>query len=185
MSESHDLTELLNAWQEGDESALEELMPFVYDELHRLAGSYMSAEKSGHTLQATALVNEAFIRLSGSSVDYADRKHFYVIAARMMRRVLVDHARSRSRKKRGDGVANLTISDEGRLADEQSELPILALDEALTTLAESDPRAAEGVELVYFGGLSIEEAAEALGVSKSTAYDDVRFARAWIRNAIS
>ncbi len=184
MNNRNDITGLLNAWQDGDESALESLAPVVYEELRRLAGSYMRAERDGHTLQATALVNEAFMRLSNGQVDYENRKHFFVIAARMMRRVLVDHARGKNRQKRGDGVLEVTLTGDARMADEQTELPILALDEALTSLAQSDPRSASAVELVYFGGLSIDEAAEALGISSSTAYEDMRFGRAWIKKAL-
>lgn len=185
MTGSDDVTALLQAWQDGDTTALDRLSPFVYQELRNLAGRYMRSERSDHTLQATALVNEAFIRLAGGDIDYENRKHFFVVAARMMRRVLVDHARSRSRQKRGAGALHLTVADEARLADERTELPILALDEALSQLAERDERAAKAIELVYFGGLSIDEAADALGIAASTAYEDIRFARAWIKNAIA
>lgn len=184
MSASEEITGLLKAWRGGDESALDRLAPFVYDELRRLAGSYMRSERGNHTLQATALVNEAFMRIAGSEIDYQDRRHFFVVAARMMRRVLVDHARGRSREKRGDGAADVTLTGAAGLDDAGSALPIIALDEALTSLAESDPRSAKALELVYFGGLSVEEAAQALEVSQSTAYEDVRFARAWVRKAL-
>ncbi|HZX24485.1 MAG TPA: sigma-70 family RNA polymerase sigma factor [Woeseiaceae bacterium] len=184
MGASEEITGLLQAWRSGDDSALERLAPFVYDELHRLAGRYMRAEREGHTLQATALVNEAFVRLAGSGIDYQDRKHFFVVAARLMRRVLVDHARARNREKRGDGALNVTLTGTAGVDDTALELPIIALDEALTSLADSDPRSAKALELVYFGGLSVEEAAQALEVSQSTAYEDVRFARAWVRKAL-
>ena len=182
MSGPDDITRLLQAWQNGDESALQELAPYVYRELHDLAGGYMRSERAGHTLQPTALVNEAFIRLTGTNVDYNSRKHFYVIAARMMRRVLVDHARSR--KSRSNPALQLTIADVSRVADEENELPILALDEAMSRLAERDQRAADAVELVYFGGLTVDDTAKILGVAASTVYDDIRFARAWIRQAV-
>lgn len=181
---SEEITGLLKAWRGGDESALERLAPFVYDELRRLAGSYMRSERDNHTLQPTALVNEAFMRVAGSAIDYEDRKHFFVVAARMMRRVLVDHARRVNREKRGDGAANVTLTGAAGMDDTALELPIIALDEALTSLADSDPRSAKALELVYFGGLSVDEAAHALEVSQSTAYEDVRFARAWVRKAL-
>jgi len=184
MSASEEITGLLQAWRGGDDSALDRLAPFVYDELRRLAGSYMRSERGNHTLQATALVNEAFMRIAGSEIDYQDRRHFFVVAARMMRRVLVDHARGANREKRGEGAANVTLTGAASLDDAASVLPIIALDEALTSLADSDPRSAKALELVYFGGLSVEEAAEALEVSQSTAYEDVRFARAWVRKAL-
>ena len=184
MAEPDDITQLLKDWQDGDDSAMEKLAPFVYRELHELAGGYMRAERGPHTLQATALVNEAFIKLAGSSVDYSDRKHFFVLAARVMRRVLVDHARGKSRKKRGDGALHVTVLDEGRVGDDTSDLPILALDEAMTALAERDPRAAELLELTYFGGLGVEDAAKAVDIAPSTAYEELRFARAWIRQAV-
>lgn len=184
MATPDEITRLLREWQDGDEAAMDKLAPFVYRELHALAGGYMRSEGAGHTLQATALVNEAFLRLAGSDVDYSDRQHFYVLAARTMRRVLVDHARSRNRKKRGDGALHLTISDEARLAEESNDLPILALDEAMSALAERDERAAELFELVYFGGLSVDDAARVVNIAASTAYEELRFARAWIRQAV-
>lgn len=184
MTAPDDITQLLHDWQGGDESALQKLTPFVYRELHELARGYMRGERAEHTLQPTALVNEAFLRLAGGEVDYESRKHFYVLAARMMRRVLVDHARGKARKKRGDPAMRLTVTDESRLADEASDLPIIALDEALSELAEHDQRAAEAIELVYFGGLSVEEAANVLGIAASTAYQELRFARAWIKQAV-
>ncbi|MEM7277969.1 MAG: ECF-type sigma factor [Pseudomonadota bacterium] len=185
MSSADDITGLLHSWQAGDDAALSRLTPMVYDELHRLAGAYMKSEKDGHTLQATALVNEAFMRLSAGEVDYDSRKHFFVIAARMMRRVLVDHARGKNRQKRGDGAASLTLTNQAAEDAGQIELPIIVLDEALTSLAGSDERSASAIELIYFGGLSVDEAADALGISSTTAYEDVRFGRAWIKKAMS
>jgi RNA polymerase sigma factor (TIGR02999 family) len=176
---------LLRSWQDGDEQAFEKLSPFVYQELRRLARNYMASESPAHTLQPTALVNEAFIRLVDGDIDYQSRKHFFVVAARMMRRVLVDHARARARVKRGDGAAAITYVESVHLGDEaDGSMSILSLDEALSSLAESDTRMASAVELIFFGGLSIDDAAGILDVSPSTVYEDVRFAKAWIKNAM-
>ncbi len=186
MSDTVNVTSLLSDWRAGDDTALERLSPYVYRELRRLARRYMAGEGPRHTLQATALVNEAFIRLIDSDIDYESRKHFYVIAARMMRRVLVDHARAKNRKKRGEGAVAVTFVDESRaaMADAQ-DMPILLLDEALSALADSDPRMAQAIELIYFGGLSIDEAGKVLGVSKTTVYEDVRFGKAWLSKAMT
>ena len=185
MTDSKNITVLLEEWREGDDTALDRLAPFVYDELHRLAGSYMRSERPGHTLQATALVNEAFLRIAGSDVEYKNRGHFFVIAAQMMRRILVDHARGRNSAKRGKGARNLTLTGAAATDDAALELPIIALDDALTSLAESDPRSAKAMELVYFGGLSTDELADALGIAASTAYEDLRFARAWVKKSLA
>ncbi len=184
MNESGDVTGLLHAWRNGDEAALDRLAPYVYQELRRLARKYMSAEPAQHTLQATALVNEAYIRLAGGDIDYQNRKHFYVVAARMMRRVLVDHARAKGRKKRGDGVSSVTLNEDVA-ADAGADVPILALDQALDELAGSDPRMADAVELIFFGGLTVDDAAEVLNVSTTTVYEDLRFARAWIKKSMA
>lgn len=185
MPESTDITSMLRDWRDGDANALERLTPLVYEELRRLARRYMAGEGSRHTLQATALVNEAFIRLVDGDIDYQDRKHFFVIAARMMRRVLVDHARARGRKKRGDGAVAVTIVEDAQASDDDAqEVSIVALDEALSQLAESDPRMASAVELIYFGGLAIDDVADVLEVSKTTVYEDVRFAKAWLKTAL-
>lgn len=145
----HAVTELLGAWREGDEMALEALTPLVYQHLHRLARSYMSRESAGHTLQATELVHEAFIRLVGSEVRFRDREHFYALSARLMRRVLVDFARRRATDKRGGGVAAVTL-DEEQMAP-LGDAALLALDEALDTLATYEPRQSQMVECRYFG----------------------------------
>lgn len=187
MNESLDVTDLLVAWRDGDEAALERLSPLLYTELRRLAGAYMAREAPGHTLQATALVNEAFVRLVDADVDYRDRRHFFALAARMMRRILVDHARSRERDKRGGGVLALSYDEELHVpaGGEGNTASVLELDEALSRLAEIDTRMVEAVELIFFGGLTYEEAAEVLGVSRSTLFEDVRFARAWLKRAMS
>lgn len=183
MSESRNPTELLRAWQGGDEAALEQLTSRIYDEMRLIAGRLMRSESSGHTLQATALVNEAFTRLLDARVDFQGRQHFLALAARTMRRVLVDHARARQRVKRGDGRLRVTL-DEQRLEDVDA-LDVIELDDALGKLADFDGKLARTVELMYFGGLSPEEAAAALGVSRSALYADLKFARAWLRTAMS
>jgi RNA polymerase sigma factor (TIGR02999 family) len=186
MNESLDVTGLLVAWRDGDEAALERLSPLLYTELRRLAGAYMAREAPGHTLQATALVNEAFVRLVDADVDYRDRRHFFALAARMMRRILVDHARTRERDKRGGGVVALSFDEEQHVPAGTSDgTSILELDEALSRLGEIDARMVEAVELIFFGGLTYEEAAEVLGISRSTLFEDVRFARAWLKRAMS
>jgi RNA polymerase sigma factor (TIGR02999 family) len=186
MNESLDVTGLLVAWRDGDEAALERLSPLLYTELRRLAGAYMAREAPGHTLQATALVNEAFVRLVDADVDYRDRRHFFALAARMMRRILVDHARTRERDKRGGGVVALSFDEEQHVPAGASDgTSILELDEALSRLGEIDARMVEAVELIFFGGLTYEEAAEVLGISRSTLFEDVRFARAWLKRAMS
>jgi RNA polymerase sigma factor (TIGR02999 family) len=186
MSAPDDFTGLLLASRDGDAQALDQLSPFVYQELRRLAQQYMAREHARHTLQATALVNEAMIRLVDGDIDIKGRKHFFVIAARMMRRVLVDHARGKNRHKRGSGAFAMTFADDSRFTnDENHDLPILMLDEALSQLAENDERMARAVELIYFGGMSVDDTAEVLGVSSSKIYEEVRFARAWLKQAIS
>lgn len=178
------ITQLIQNWQAGDNDALDRLTPFIYDELKRLARGYMRKEQPGHTLQATALVNEAFIQLAGAEADYDSRKHFLVVAARMMRRTLVDHARAKQSQKRGGGVANLTLREEaiGATGDNSD---LLELDLALDKLAESDESTASVIELIFFGGLTYEEAADYLGVSRSSVYDDLRFAKAWLKREMS
>lgn len=183
MAPDQDITRLLGRWQQGDAAALEDLSPYVYEELRKLAASHMRRERAGHTLQATALVHEAFIRLLGVETDFASRKHFYALASRLMRRVLVDHARSTQREKRGGGVARVTLS-ESRIEADGREHDILELDEALNKLAEIDARMARGVELQYFGGLTSTEAAEVLGISRTTLHNDMTFAKAWLQEAL-
>jgi len=182
--ERKDLTGLINAWQLGDDRALEELIPHVYDALHRLAEARMRREGSGHTLQATALVNEAFIRLANLELDYADRSHFLAMAARIMRRVLVDHARrKRSVRHGGDAVA-VTLNEEA-IAGTAEGPDVIDLDSALSRLAEFDKGLADAVELVFFGGLTYEEAASALGISKTRLFEDLNLAKAWLGTEIA
>lgn len=177
------VTHLLRAWRGGDEAALGALMPLIQDELHRLAQRYMNLERPDHTLQATALVNEAFLRLAESDVPWQDRAHFFAVAARIMRRILVDHARKRGRAKRGGGADRVTL-EEATLVTPRRPSDLVALDEALEALAEQDERKGRIVELHYFGGLSYEETAEALGISAATVHRDLRMAKAWLYNRL-
>jgi RNA polymerase sigma factor (TIGR02999 family) len=179
--QSHqDITELLIAWGRGDEDALSRLTPLVYDELHRLAGAYMRREHAGHTLQTTALVNEAYIKLVDSSrVRWQNRAHFFAMAAQLMRRILVDFARKRRYQKRGGDWRQVTLA-EGLGAATNLDSDLVALDDALQGLASLDPRKARVVELRFFGGLSLEETAEALQVSTDTIGREWRAAKAWL-----
>lgn len=175
-----DATQLLRAWNDGDEAALNELVPLVEQELHRLARAYMGRERQGHTLQATALVNEVFLRLAeGTTPEWRNRAHFVGIAARLMRRVLVDHARSRGYLKRGGGARRVPLDDATPIAPEM-ELDLLAVDRALEALAKADPRKSQVVELRFFGGLSVDETADVLGISAETVKRDWRFAKLWL-----
>ena len=178
-----DLNPLLDAWQDGDREALERAVPALYDELKRLARRAMRGERGGHTLQATALVNEAYLKLADADVPVTSRAHFLALAARMMRRILVDHARARSREKRGGGRTLLEL-DEALVADRQPAFELLALDDALDRLAELGERPSRAIELIYFGGLSYDEAAEVLDVSRTTLAKDLRFARAWLQKSL-
>jgi RNA polymerase sigma-70 factor, ECF subfamily len=174
------VTELLRAWADGDDGALERLTPLVETELRRLARAYMRRERRAHTLQTTALVNEAFLRLTDARrVRFQDRAHFLGISARLMRRVLVDHARSRGYQKRGGGAQRVTL-DEGLVKTPEIALDVVALDRALSALAEVDARKSRMVELRFFGGLSVEETAEVLGVSADTVKRDWRLAKLWL-----
>jgi RNA polymerase sigma-70 factor (ECF subfamily) len=174
------ITELLAAWSGGDVQALEALTPLVYDHLHKLARRYMARERPGHTLQATALVNEAYIRLIDSGrVAWRDRNHFFVLAAQLMRRILVDFARSHLNQKRG-GARRRTTLDEGLLISSQPDAELVALDDALLALAAVDPRKAKVVELRFFGGLDEKEIAQLLHVSLDTVQRDWKAARAWL-----
>jgi RNA polymerase sigma-70 factor, ECF subfamily len=174
------ITELLQAWGNGDDGALEQLTPLVESELRRLARAYMRRERRDHTLQTTALVNEAFLRLTDARrVRWHDRAHFLVISARLMRRVLVDHARSRGSGKRGGGAERVTL-DEGVAASPEPAVDVLALDRALEALAAVDVRKSRVIELRFFGGMSVEEAADALHVSPDTVKRDWRLAKLWL-----
>jgi RNA polymerase sigma factor (TIGR02999 family) len=179
-----DVTRLLVQWTEGDPKALEDLLPLVYDELRRLAQRYLRRESAGHTLQGTALVHEAYLRLVDQNVSWQSRAHFFAIAAQMMRRILVDHARARNAAKRGDGGCKVTL-DEGLVSAEQRDVNVIALDEALTNLAKLDPQQSQIVELRFFAGLSIEDTAEVLKISPATVKRDWAMAKAWLFREMS
>jgi RNA polymerase sigma factor (TIGR02999 family) len=174
-------TQLLTEWREGHPQALDRLTPLVYDELRRLARNYMRGERGGHTLQATAVVHEAFLRLIQANVTLQDRAHFFALASRLMRRVLVDHAKSRSRLKRNAGAREPVPEDTEPPA---TDFDVLALDEALESLQRMEPRLAQVIELHYFGGLTYEQIAEAAGASTATVHRDIRLARAWLLQEI-
>jgi len=174
-----DVTQLLQAWSRGDNSALEKLTPLVYKELHRLAHRYMSFENPGHTLQTTALVNEAYVRLVSNRASWQNRAHFFAISAQLMRQILVDFARSRHQWKRGGKIQRVSL-DEATVSSEEAGVELVALDDALKALAEVDPRKSQVVELRFFGGLSVEETAEVLMVSTDTVLRDWRLAKLWL-----
>ncbi len=179
-SSSHTVTQLLRAWRQGDAAALDQLVPVVYQKLRRLARHHMAGQRPGHTLQATALVNEAYMRLIDcEQVNWKDRAHFFAISARMMRRVLVEFARARQYQKRGAG-ARKTSLDEGVIASPQRGQDLVALDDALQALAAEYPRQAQVVELRFFGGLNVEETAEVLHVSAITVMRDWQLAKVWL-----
>ena len=182
---THEVTELLQEWSEGNESALERLMPLVYDELRRLAHQHMRREKPGHILQTSALINEAYLRLVDSPrVHWQNRAQFFGIAATVMRRVLVDEARKRKSDKRGGDVIHVTLNEATNVAHEQAA-NVLALDDALKRLETIDQRQSKVVELRFFGGLSADETAEVLKVSQGTVMRDWTFACAWLKNEMS
>jgi RNA polymerase sigma factor (TIGR02999 family) len=177
---THEITQLLVAWNDGDALALERLAPLVHGELHRLAQRYMAGERPGHVLQATALVNEAYLRLiDWKNVQWKNRAHFYGLAAQIMRRILVDFARAQRREKRGGDAVRVSLSEVSGLARERSP-DLIALDDALQALEKLDPRHARVVELCYFAGLSYKEAAESLDISVGTVRRDLNLAQAWL-----
>jgi len=183
--ESPDVTQLLKDWTGGDEAAADRLMPLVHEELRRLAHQYMRREKPGHTLQTSALVNEAYVRLvDQSKIQWESRAHFFGIAAPLLRQILVDQARRKNFAKRGGGAIRVSLDSANAIAQEQSA-NVMALDEALKTLEQTDPRKSQIVELRFFGGMSIEETAEALKISPGTVMREWTFARAWLRNEMS
>jgi len=178
------VTQLLQAWSEGDEDALQQLMPVVYQELHRLAQRYMAHERPEHTLQATALVNEAYMRLVGSTPgQWHSRAHFFAVSARVMRRILVDWARSHQSQKRASGVPALELQEQ-LAAIGESEPSLAAIDDALNALASVDARKSQVIELRFFGGLSVKETAEVLKVSEETVHRDWRLAKSWLRREL-
>lgn len=177
---AHEVTQLLRAWSGGDQEALEKLTPLVYEELHRVAHRYMARERPGHTLQTTALVNEAYLRLVDvRKVTWQDRAHFLAVCARLMRRVLTDFARSRGYIKRGGHSPHIAL-DEALLISREPPADLLALDDSLNALAAFDPRKSDVVELRFFGGLSVEETATVLKVSPETVKRDWKLAKLWL-----
>jgi RNA polymerase sigma factor (TIGR02999 family) len=174
-----DVTRLLRDWRQGDSQSLERMMPLVYAELRRIANRYLRKENPGHTLQPTALVHEAFMNLVDADVTWSDRVHFYAVSARIMRRLLVDHAKAKRREKRGGGAARESLEDVPAIAPEPS-VEVIELDEALKRLASFDERKSQVVELHYFGGFTYEEIADVVGISAATVDRELRLAKAWL-----
>lgn len=182
---SPQVTQLLLAWRQGEQSALDKLIPLVHAELRHIARRYMMGERKGHSLQTTALVNEAYLRLVDSQkVNWQCRAHFFAVSAQLMHRVLVDHARARDYQKRGGGAYKVTL-DEAMVGPEERGHDLVALDDALQELAKIDPRKSRVVELRFFGGMSVEETAAILHVSQDTVLRDWRLAKAWLRREMT
>jgi RNA polymerase sigma factor (TIGR02999 family) len=176
-----EITQLLLRWSRGDQAALSQLMPVVYDELHKLAHGYLRRERSGHTLHPTALINEAYLRLIKQDFpEWQSRRHFYGVAAQLMRQILVEYARTRAADKRGGGAQKFSLDEALAFSDEKA-VELVALDDALVALAKFDERKVRIIELRYFGGLSLEETAGALDISVATIGHEMRLARAWLR----
>jgi RNA polymerase sigma factor (TIGR02999 family) len=181
----NEITEQLIAWSRGDEAALEKLIPAVYQELRRMADSYLRREDAGHSLQPTALVHEAYLRLIDQTrVDWQNRAHFFGVAAQMMRRILIDHAKTKHRAKRGGATVKVVL-DENAMITHERAAELLALDDALRALARMDERKSQIVELRYFGGLTVEETAQVLGISDKTVMRDWSLAKAWLYRELS
>ena len=180
------ITQLLKEWSDGNQAVLDELMPLVYDELRRQASRFLSKERKNHTLQTTALIQEAYLKLLGhNQIEWQNRAHFFAIASTAMRRILVDYARERHREKRGGIAENLPLDEAFQIASNEKSVDLIALDEALNRLAKLDERQARVVELKYFSGLSNDETAEVLGVSNATVRLDWNLAKAWLKQEIS
>ena len=180
------ITTLLHEWKEGNEKAFDELLPYVYDELRRRASAYLKNERRGHTLQTTDLVHEVYIKLvDKDEIDWENRNHFFAIAAQAMRRILVDYARKKNRKKRGSKGDDLPLDEARYVRATKGQVDLEALDEALNKLAEFDQRQAKIVELKYFGGMTLDETAAVLGVSKVTVKRDWNIARSWLRGQMT
>lgn len=181
----NEVTPLLLRWSQGDEAARDLLLPVVYQELHRLAQSYLRRERHGHTLQPTALINEAYLRLiKQDAPEWQSRSHFFGVAARLMRQILVEHARAHTADKRGGGTVAVELDEAWQYSDEKAE-ELVALDDALQALAQFDERKVRIIELRYFGGMSLEETATALGLSIATINNETRLARAWLHRELS
>ena len=183
MAEDFPITQRLLDWRMGRPEALDEVMPQVYETLHRIAQKYMRQENRGHTLQPTAIVNEAYIKLIDADVDWQNRAHFFAIAARLMRRILVDHAKAKHRNKRGGSATKMSIDEVG-VKQAEPEMDVVELDLALKRLAELDERKSKIVELHYFGGLKYDETAEVLQISAATVDRELRMAKAWLHKAM-
>jgi len=182
---THEVTQLLKAWTSGDEQALEKLTPLVYEQLHGLARGCMAGERPGHVLQSTALVNEVYLQLVDcGQIQWQDRAHFFAVSAKLMRRILIDFARSRGYQKRGGDTPHISM-DEAPAVCSESSTDLVALDDALNALAAIDERKSKVVELKFFGGLSIEETAEVLRVSQETVVRDWRLSKAWLLRELS
>jgi RNA polymerase sigma-70 factor (ECF subfamily) len=177
------VTEILSQWRAGDNSAFDRLFPIVYEEMRALAAKYLASERPGHTLQPTALVHEVYLRLAAADLPWEDRAHFFAVAARTMRRILVDHARERGAAKRGGDWVRTTL-EEGLTVSGPAPMELTQLDQAMTDLTVQDERAARAAELHWFGGLSYEDTARTIGVSPATVHRDLRMARAWICRAL-
>lgn len=185
MPENFEITQYLRDWRNGDSSALDEVLPLVYKELRLIAKRYRSKEKAGHTLQTTEIINEAYLKLiNQNETDWKDRSHFFAVASRVMRNLLVDHARSKNYQKRGNGAEKISLEDVAAFSPEPDRI-LLALDDALKNLAKFDERKSQIVELRYFGGLSAEETAEVLGLSEITIKREWLKAKAWLYKEIS
>lgn len=184
-SSTHEVTRLLKAWSVGDETALEKLTPLVYRQLHQIAQRYMAGERTGHTLQTTALVNEAYLRLADcQKLNWQDRAHFFAVSAQLMRRILIDFARSRGYLKRGGAISHISLEEAPSVGSEP-DMDLVALDDALHALSALDQRKSKVVELKFFGGLSVEETAEVLRISSDTVIRDWRFAKIWLLRELS
>ena len=186
MNQTHQITQMLREWSDGNREVLEDLMPLVYDELHRQAARFLSRERRDHTLQATALIHETYIKLIDQrEVNWQSRTHFFAIAASLMRRILVDYARRKQSEKRGGDALKLPLDEAALAVGKERGVDLMVLDEALVRLEKNDEQQARIVELRYFGGLTLEETAEALKISRSTVADDWAMAKAWLHRELT
>ncbi|MGC9949423.1 MAG: sigma-70 family RNA polymerase sigma factor [Bryobacteraceae bacterium] len=182
--ETKSVTRLLQDWRRGDSQAFDQLVPVVYESLHKMAARCLRSERPGNTLSSTALVHEAYLRLVHADVDWNDRVHFYAVSARVMRRILIDHAKQQGRAKRGGGGERVAV-DEAVMVGAAAPDALLELDTALSRLADRDPRKSEIVELLFFGGLTYDEVGQALGISRATVDRELRLAKAWLHRELS
>lgn len=183
---SHEITGILHEWNGGSRDALDKLLPYIYDELHRQAANYLRRERADHTLQTTALINEAYLKLIDQrDVNWKNRTHFFAIAAQAMRRILVDYAKTKHRAKRGGGDIQITLDEAALVSTDEKSIDLIALDEALNRLAAKDRQQARVVELRYFSGLNLEETAKVLEISRTTAARDWAMAKAWLHRELT